>query len=126
MAQENDAPAVSEEIPRESPSLLARLVHKLKHMNTSCEATSREHEVEQILADRNPLLIRQGVQAYKDRLDELLAQNLYRHLVAFRGAELVAVAPTQRKLDAALRRQGHLRRSELFITLVAPLDLDEE
>jgi hypothetical protein len=85
----------------------------------------REVEIQRILAQRNPELIEQGIEAYKRDLPRLLAENRYRQKVAYRGNELVAFGATLRQLKKRLAKKGFTNRGELFITCIAPLDIDE-
>ena len=79
-----------------------------------------------ILAQENPELIQQGIEAYKRDLPRLLAENRYRQLVAYRGNELVAFGTTDRQLRKRLAKKGLTDRGELFITSIAPLEIDED
>ena len=86
----------------------------------------REAEIQRILAQQKPELIQQGVEAYKRDLPRLLAENRYRQLVAYRGNELIAFGATDRQLRKRLAKQGFTDRGGLFITSIAPLQIDEE
>jgi len=86
----------------------------------------REAEIQRILAQQKPELIQQGVEAYKRDLPRLLAENRYLQQVAYRGNELVAVAATRRQLRKQLATKGFTDNGELFLTTIAPLEIDEE
>jgi len=86
----------------------------------------REAEIQRIVARRKPELIQQGVEAYKRDLPLLLAENRYRQKVAYRGNELVAFGATYRQLQKRLVKKGFTDRGELFITSIAPLQIDED
>ena len=86
----------------------------------------REAAIQRILAHRKPELIQQGIEAYKRDLPRLLAENRYRQKVAYRGNELVAFGATYRQLQKRLAKKGFTDRGELFITSIAPLDIDED
>ena len=84
----------------------------------------REAEIQRILAQRKPELIQQGIEAYKRDLPRLLAENRYRQQVAYRGNELVAFGATYRQLQKRLAKKGFTDWGELFITSVAPLEIE--
>jgi hypothetical protein len=86
----------------------------------------REAAIQRILGQRKPELIQAGVEAYKRDLPRLLAENRYGQLVAYRGSEVVAFAATDRQLKKRLAKKGFTDRGELFITSIAPLDIDED
>ena len=86
----------------------------------------REAEIQRIVAQRNPELIQQGIETFKRDLPRLLAQNRYRQLVAYRGNELIAFGVTDRQLKRRLAKKGFTNRGELFITCIAPLEIDED
>ncbi len=85
----------------------------------------REAVLDRILAQRKPELIQQGIDAYLRDLPRLLAENRYLQHVAYRGNEMVAIAPTDRKLWKKLEKLGLTDRGEIFETVVEPLDIDE-
>jgi hypothetical protein len=85
----------------------------------------REAEIQRILAQRKPELIEQGIEAYKRDLPRLLAEHRYRQLVAYRGNELIAFGATYPQLRKRLTKKGCTDRGELFVTCVAPLEIDE-
>ncbi len=86
----------------------------------------RDAAIQRILAQRKPELIEQGIEAYKRDLPRLLAENRYRQKVAYRGNELVAFGATLRQLKKRLAKKGFTDRGELFITCIAPLEIDED
>jgi hypothetical protein len=86
----------------------------------------RRAEIERIVAQRNLPLIQEGIEAYKRDLPWLLSENRYRQLVAYRGTEPVAFGRTHRQLRRRLEKKGLTDRGELFITSIAPLDIDED
>ena len=86
----------------------------------------REAEIQRLLAQQKPELIQQGIEAYKRDLPRLLAENRYRQLVAYRGNELVAFGATYRQLTKRLAKKGFTDRGELYITCIAPLEIDED
>ena len=86
----------------------------------------RQSEVERIVAQRKPELIRQGIEAYKRDLPRLLAENRYRQLVAYRGNELVAFGATDRQLEKRLAKKGFTDWGELYVDVIAPLEIDED
>jgi hypothetical protein len=86
----------------------------------------RAAEVERIVARQKPELIQKGIEAYQRDLPRLLAENRYRQHVAYRGNEMVAIAATERKLWKKLEKLGLTDMGELYTTIVAPLDIDEE
>jgi hypothetical protein len=45
-------------------------------------------------------------------------------LVAYRGDELVAFGATFRQIKKRLAKKGFTNRGEVFITSIAPLDVD--
>jgi hypothetical protein len=86
----------------------------------------REAEIERLLASRKPEFIRLGIEAYVRDLPRLLAENRYRQKVAYRGNELIAFGATYRQLRSRLARKGFTERGELFVTTIAPLEVDED
>jgi hypothetical protein len=86
----------------------------------------REAEIERLVAQRKPELIEQGIEAYKRDLPRLLAERRRGQLVAYRGNELVAFAPTYRRLEKRLAKKGFTDWGELFVMSIAPLDIDED
>ena len=86
----------------------------------------RDAAIQRVLARQKPELIQQGVDAYLRDLPRLLAENRYLQQVAYRGNELVAIAATSRELWKKLEKQGCTDIGELFLTTVAPLEIDEE
>lgn len=85
----------------------------------------REAVLDRILAQRKPELIQQGYETYLRDLPRLLAEDRYLQRVAYRGNEMVAIAPTGRKLWKKLEKLGLTDRGEIFETVVEPLDIDE-
>jgi hypothetical protein len=83
-------------------------------------------EIERIVAQRNLPLIQEGIEAYKRDLPRLLSENRYRQLVAYRGTEPIAFGRTRRQLRRRLEKKGFTNWGELFITSIAPLDVDED
>lgn len=88
-------------------------------------ARDRQAAIQRILAQRKPDLIQEGVEAYKRDLPRLLAENRYRQLVAYRGDKLIAFAANHRQLKRRLTKAGYTDEGELFVTSVAPLEIDE-
>ena len=86
----------------------------------------REAEVQRIVAQQNPELIQQGIEAYKRDLPRLLAEKRSGQLVAYRGNELVAFAGSYRRLEKRLAKKGLTDWGELFVISIAPLDIDED
>src|SRR5947199_5875321 len=86
----------------------------------------REAAIQRILGQEKPELIQQGIEAYKRDLPRLLAENRYRQKVAYRGNELVAFGATFRQLQKRLAKKGFTDRGELFMTCIAPLQIDED
>jgi hypothetical protein len=86
----------------------------------------REAEVERIVARQNRALIQQGVEAYLRDLPRLLAENRDRQMVAYRGNELVAFGASYRQLRKRLAKKGITDWGELFVTSIAPLEIDED
>jgi hypothetical protein len=86
----------------------------------------REAEIQRILAHRKPELIQQGIEAYQRDLPRLLAENRYRQKVAYRGKEVVAFGATFRQLEKRLAKKGFTDWGELFVTSIAPLEIDED
>ena len=86
----------------------------------------RAAEVERIVARQKPELIQKGIEAYQRDLPRLLAENRYRQHVAYRGNEMVAIAATEHKLWKKLEKVGLTDMGELYTTVVAPLQIDEE
>jgi hypothetical protein len=111
---EADADSPMDSTPLEYDPELARMFQQ------------REVEIQRILAQRNPELIQQGIEAYERDLPRLLAENRYRQLVAYRGNELVAFGASFRQIKKRLAKKGFTNRGELFITSIAPLDIDED
>src|SRR5262245_13652663 len=70
----------------------------------------REVEIQRILAQRNPELIEQGIEAYKRDLPRLLAEKRYRQLVAYRGSKLIAFGATFRQIKKRLAKKGFTNR----------------
>ena len=79
-----------------------------------------------MLAQKKPELIQQGIDAYKRDLPRLLAENRYLQHVAYRGNEMVAIAPTDRKLWKKLEKLGLTDMGEIFETVIAPPEIDDE
>jgi len=90
------------------------------------QVQARQARIQQILAQRKPELIQQGVEAFKRDLPGLLAENRYRQHVAYRGNELVAIAATSRQLSKKLAKLGFTDMGEMFTMPVAPLEIDED
>lgn len=86
----------------------------------------RQAEIQRVLDQRKPELIQAGIETYKRDLSRLLGENRRGQLVAYRGSELVAFGPTYRQLEKRLAKRGFTDRGELFIDVVAPLDIDED
>jgi hypothetical protein len=86
----------------------------------------REAAIQRMLAQEKPELIQQGIEAYQRDLPRLLAENRYRQKVAYRGNELVAFGATFRQLKKRLAKKGFTDRGELFVTSIAPLQIDED
>ena len=86
----------------------------------------REAAIQRLLAQEKPELIEQGIEAYKRDLPRLLAENRYRQKVAYRGNELIAFGATFRQLKKRLAKKGFTDRGELFMTSIAPLQIDED
>jgi hypothetical protein len=86
----------------------------------------REAKLDRMLAQRKPELIQQGIEAYQRDLPRLLAENRYLQQVAYRGNEMVAMAATRRKLWKKLEKLGLTDWGELYTTVVAPLEIDDE
>ncbi|MGP0069271.1 MAG: hypothetical protein ACLQGP_37430 [Isosphaeraceae bacterium] len=86
----------------------------------------RAAEIERIVARRKPELIQQGIDAYQRDLPRLLAENRYLHHVAYHGNAMVAIAATERKLWKKLEKLGLTDMGELYTTVVAPLQIDDE
>ncbi len=86
----------------------------------------RAAEVEQIVARRKPELIQQGIDAYQRDLPRLLAEIRYLQQVAYRGNEMVAIASTRDKLWRKLEKLGLTDMGELYTTVVAPLQIDDD
>jgi hypothetical protein len=89
-------------------------------------SAERQAEIERIVAQRNLPLIQAGIEAYKRDVPRLLSENRHRQLVAYRGSELVAFGRTRRQLRRRLEKKGFTNRGDLFITSIAPLDIDED
>jgi hypothetical protein len=87
---------------------------------------ARAAEVERIVARRKPELIQQGIDAYQRDLPRLLAEKRYLQQVAYRGNEMVAIASTRGKLWKKLEKMGLTDMGELYTTVVAPLQIDED
>jgi hypothetical protein len=86
----------------------------------------RDEAIQRMLAGRKPEVIQQGVEAYKRDLPRLLSENRYLQHVAYRGNEMVAIAVTHRQLWKRLRKLGLSDTGELYTTVVAPLQIDED
>lgn len=110
--------AVADPPPRPTPVQsdpeLARLVRE------------RAAEVERFVARRKPELVQQGVEAYLRDLPRLLAEHRTRQRVAYRGNELVDFGATFRQLERRLAKKGLTDWGELFVTSIAPLEIDED
>ena len=66
----------------------------------------RQAEIDRIVSQQNMPLIEAGIEAYKRDLPRLLSENRYQQWVAYRGAELVALASTRRRLRRMLEEEG--------------------
>jgi hypothetical protein len=116
-------PDIAESVP-DQPSQPAGSEHDVPL--ASPVSKEREAEIKRIVSQRNLPLIEEGVEAYKRDLPQLLSENRYRQLVAYRGSELVAFGSTHRQLRRRLEKKGFTNRGELFIISVAPLEIDED
>ena len=86
----------------------------------------REAEIQRVLAQRKPELRKQGIEEYKRDLPRLLAENRERQKVAYRGNEIIAFAATFRQLKKRLAQKGFTNWGELWVTSIAPLDIDDD
>ena len=73
-------------------------------------------------AGRNHKRIKQGIEAYKRDLAQLLRDRKERHLVAYDGDTQVGMATTREKLLAELEQNGISDRNNLFIKVVSNLE----
>ncbi len=88
-------------------------------------SAERQAEIERIVAQRDPVLIEAGIEAYKRDLPRLLSEGRYHQWVAYRGSEPVAFGSSHRRLRRKLEKLGFTNMGELFLSIVAPLELDE-
>jgi hypothetical protein len=86
----------------------------------------RQAEIDRIVSQRNVPMIEAGIEAYKRDLERLLNENRYQQWVAYRGSDLVAFGPSYRRLRKKLEKMGFANMGELFMTNVAPLEIDED
>lgn len=85
----------------------------------------REEAIRRIAANQDRELIRRGAEAYSRDLPELLARRMQSQIVAYRGDEQVAIAPTYKKLDRILAKRGIKDEQNLFVASIAPLPDDD-
>lgn len=89
------------------------------------ERRRRRAAVEQSLEGQDDALIDQGIEAYKRDRKRLLAERKEDQLVAYRGDQQLAVAPTYEKLQRLLHKRGTTDEGGLFITHVVPGEEEE-
>jgi hypothetical protein len=90
------------------------------------DRANRVSAIERIRSKENHALIEEGIEAYKRDLPRLLEERKQHQMVAYRGHEQVALAPTYRKLRRQLERKKLTDESELFMIHIAPLEEEQQ
>jgi hypothetical protein len=93
--------------------------------NLSEERAKRDEAIREVLKKRDQPMINEGMNTYLRDLPQLLAKHR-NDMVAYRGAEQLAIAPSSKKLHHLLRRQGIEDEGNLFITCVVSLGDDQD
>jgi hypothetical protein len=93
---------------------------------TDEEIRAREQFVGRILSKKTVPIIQQGINAYERDRHQLMRESKFQHMVAYKGNERVAIAPTSRKLNQILQSKKLLNCDELFITCVLPADVETQ
>ena len=86
----------------------------------------RDKIYKELLAGRNPQRIKQGIEAYKRDLPQLLSDHKERYVVAYDGDTRVSIAATREKLLADLKHKGVSDHANLFIKIVSSLEHKRE
>jgi len=90
------------------------------------ERLNRESAIERMLSERNPDRIREGIEAYKRDLPQLLRTDKERHVAAYDGGTQVGIAKTREKLLIELEQKGLANNKSLFIKIISSLEDNEE
>lgn len=85
----------------------------------------RDAEIKRIVAERDPELIKEGIETYNRDLPRLLDAKKENYHVAYRGNSRIGIAPTREKLKKLLASKNYTKRGELFITKIER-DVDNE
>jgi hypothetical protein len=110
-------------VPDHCPNGCGKMTTNLKDI-TDEEINAREDFVNRRLTPENVVLIREGIEAYKAERPQLIEDHKCRQMVAYRGSERVALAPTDRELEEILKQKRIEDRGGLFITCVLPPDVE--
>src|SRR5438093_1909604 len=70
------------------------------------ERLRQDKAIERILAERDPQRVKEGIEAYKRDLPQLLRDDKERYAVAYDGSNRVGIAETRESLLADLERRG--------------------
>jgi hypothetical protein len=90
------------------------------------ERLRHEKAIERILSERDPKRIKEGIEAYKRDLPQLLRDDKEQHAVAYDGSTRVGIARTRAELLADLKRRGLENNKSLFVKIVSSLEDDKE
>jgi hypothetical protein len=82
------------------------------------DRAQREQMYRKMLAGRDSKKIKQGIEAYKRDLPQLLRDEKQRHVVAYDGNTRVGIASTREKLLVELNQKGISDYTNLFIKVV--------
>ncbi len=86
------------------------------------DRAERARTMSRLLAGRDAARVNRAIEAYRRDLPRLLSMHRERHVVAYDGDRLVAIAPTRNELMQRLRDAGHVETHALFFKIVRSLD----
>lgn len=83
---------------------------------------NQEKAINELLSQRDPEHIKEGIEAYNRDLPHLLRDNKERYAVAYDGSVRVGIAKTREKLLADLKRKGLANNKSLFVKIVSSME----
>jgi hypothetical protein len=86
------------------------------------ERLNQDQAMARLLAGRDPKRIKEGIEAYKRDLPQLLREDKERYAVAYDGGLRIGIAETRASLLADLKRRGLGDNKSLFIKIVSRLE----
>jgi hypothetical protein len=81
----------------------------------------RDKAYDAVLARRNPNKFKEGIEAYRRDLPQLLRDQKDRWVVAYDGDTRIGIATTREQLIVALKQIGIANHDSLFIKIVSGL-----